>query len=157
LRTREAIQENVYPRLAARLEFEAPAGRPEVSLFDLINAVSSILNRFHDREETRDVFEDRWTVSEKIESLSSRFQTESEAKFSELFASSTSRLEVVVTFLALLELIRLRRLEVFQAEPFGEIIIRRSAGPQPVNDPSRESPSDSSNETLSADSTRSLN
>jgi chromatin segregation and condensation protein Rec8/ScpA/Scc1 (kleisin family) len=44
-------------------------------------------------------------------------------KFSELFAAATSRLEVVVTFLALLELIRLKHLQVFQAEPFSEIEI----------------------------------
>lgn len=130
LQEREAIQENVYSRLPARLEFDAPPGKPEVSLFDLINAVSAILQRHAQKEDTRDVFEDRWTVSEKIEYLASVFSQRSRVKFSELFAASTSRLEVVVTFLALLELIRMKRLEIAQPEPFSEIEI--SARPEPV-------------------------
>ncbi len=129
LQERELIQENVYSRLPAKLGFDAPRGRPEVSLFDLVNAVSSILQRHQQRDDTRDVFEDKWTVSEKIDSLAKFIVTRAEAKFSELFATATSRLEVVVTFLALLELIRLKKLEVYQAEPFGEIVIVHRAEP----------------------------
>jgi chromatin segregation and condensation protein Rec8/ScpA/Scc1 (kleisin family) len=50
-------------------------------------------------------------------------------RFSELFAGVTSRSEVVVTFLALLELIRLKQLTAVQPEAFGEIEIRRSVAP----------------------------
>ena len=133
LQERELIQENVFRRLPARLQFEAPPGRrPEVSLFDLINAVSSILQRFAERTETRDVFEDKWTVSEKIEFLTGVLQARTSVKFSELFASATSRLEVVVTFLALLELIRLRHLDVWQPEPFSEIVISQPARALPA-------------------------
>src|SRR2546429_459670 len=56
LHERELIQENIFTRLPAKLEFAAPPGRPEVSLFDLINAVSNILKRYDQRSETRDVF-----------------------------------------------------------------------------------------------------
>jgi len=44
-------------------------------------------------------------------------------KFSELFEGVTSRTEVIVTFLAVLELIRLKQLTAMQREPFGEIEI----------------------------------
>ena len=47
-------------------------------------------------------------------------------KFSELFASAANRAEVVCTFLALLELIRLKQLTCFQPEPFAEIEISRA-------------------------------
>jgi segregation and condensation protein A len=50
-------------------------------------------------------------------------------KFSELFQTATSRSEVVVTFLALLELIRLKQLTAVQLRPFGEIEICRAALP----------------------------
>mgnify|MGYP001310840648 CR=1 FL=1 len=43
----------------------------------------------------------------------------------DLFADAVSRSEVVVTFLALLELIRLKQIVAVQPEPFGEIEIRR--------------------------------
>ena len=43
-----------------------------------------------------------------------------------MFEGVTSRSEVVVTFLALLELIRLKQLAAVQREPFGEIEICRA-------------------------------
>src|SRR2546426_668325 len=59
----EARQEDVFPRLPARLEFEDVAPpKPEVSIFDLVNAVNSVLKRFTQREDLRDIFEDKWTV-----------------------------------------------------------------------------------------------
>lgn len=134
LQEREALQENVFPRVPAKLEFESerPAPKPEVSVFDLINAVSSILRRFAQREESRDVFEDRWTVSEKIEQLMRIVRDRTRVQFFELFESTTSRSEVVATFLALLELIRLRMLAASQPEPFGEILIGLAAPDLPA-------------------------
>src|SRR2546430_4606611 len=128
LHQREAEQEKIFPRLPGKLEFEpsSPPPRPEVSLFDLINAVSNVLKRFQQREGARDIFEDKWTVSEKIELLRQAVDTRSALKFSELFEQTTSRTEVVVTFLALLELIRLNHVVVSQPAPFSEIEIRRA-------------------------------
>lgn len=128
LQVMEMEQENIFPRLPGKLEFasDAPAPRPDVSLFDLINAVSSVLKRFGQREEARDIFEDKWTVSEKMEQVLQALSERGQMRFSELFESATSRSEVVCTFLALLELIRLKQLTVLQPEAFGEIEIRRA-------------------------------
>ncbi len=126
----EARQEEVFPRAPAKLEFESEApSRNEASIFDLLNAVSSLLQRFNKRPDQRDIFEDKWSVSQKIEQLMRAISERSRLKFSELFAGVTSRSEVVVTFLALLELIRLKQLMAVQAEAFGEIEICR---PEPV-------------------------
>lgn len=128
LQTLEARQENIFPRLPAKPQFaaEAPA-KPDVTLFDLVNAVNAILKRVGQRDDMRDVFEDRWTVSEKIELVLKAITERTSLKFSELFAGAMSRTEVVVTFLALLELIRLKQLAAVQAEAFGEIEICRAA------------------------------
>ena len=125
LQEREFAQENVFPRVPGKpeLELNRPSPKSELSVFDLINAVTGILKRFGQREEIRDVFDDRWTVSEKIEDLMRLVRDQTQVHFSQLFASTTSRTEVVVTFLALLELIRLRLLAASQPEPFGEIVI----------------------------------
>src|SRR5215204_3667424 len=66
----ESHQENVYPRIPGKPEFieETPQRGGQASLFDLINAVNSILKRVTQRDDLRDIFEDKWTVSEKIES-----------------------------------------------------------------------------------------
>ena len=132
LQVRELEQENTFPRLPANPEFdvEDALAQASVSIFDLLNAVNTILKRVGEREELRDVFEDRWTVSEKIEHLVRLTRERPTVKFSELFAGATSRSEVVVTFLALLELIRLRQIIALQTEAFGEIEI--SLAPRPA-------------------------
>ena len=128
LQVLEARQEDVFPRTPAKLEFAAESStRPEASIFDLVNAVNVVLKRFSRPEDSRDIFEDKWTVSEKIEHLMRVLSERLSARFSELFEGVTSRSEVVVTFLALLELIRLRQITAMQREPFGEIEICRGA------------------------------
>jgi segregation and condensation protein A len=152
LQTLEARQENIFPRLPAKPEFEStqPAPRLDVSIFDLVHAVSDVLKRFALRDTPRDVFEDKWTVSEKIEHLLRLIAARGLIRFSELFAGATSRSEVVCTFLALLELVRLRQLICAQPADFGEIQISRapdfsgaipgSPQVQPVTDPTAANP-----------------
>src|SRR4029434_6187227 len=63
-------QENVFPRVPEKVEFERePDHRGQASIFDLVNAVSQVLKRYETREDHRDIFEDKWSVSEKIQSL----------------------------------------------------------------------------------------
>src|SRR5688572_16789799 len=87
LQTQESIQENTFARVPGKIEFEpSPVnGRGTLSIFDLLNAVNGILKRFQEKETTRDIFEDKWTVSEKIETLIGMLRTRSHLKFSELF------------------------------------------------------------------------
>jgi segregation and condensation protein A len=66
---------------------------------------------------------ERWTVREKITFLKDTLRKCGRMMFSELFRSAATRLEVVVTFLALLELARLHEVQLEQAETFGEINI----------------------------------
>jgi segregation and condensation protein A len=123
LQTLEIRQEEVFPRLPVQPDFapEETRGRSQASLFDLINAVNGILKRVNQREDLRDIFEDKWTISEKIESILKQINQSRAIKFSALFAAATSRTEVVVTFLAMLELIRLKQVIAAQETPFGEI------------------------------------
>ena len=123
----ELEQENVFPRLPGKLEFESdrPMPKPDVSIFDLINAVNTVLQRFNLRDNSREIYEDKWTVSEKIEHLMRLAGQRPSLKFSDLFEGASSRSEVVCTFLALLELMRLKQLICAQPEAFGEIEISR--------------------------------
>jgi len=131
LQVLEGEQENIFPRLPAKLEFEnvAPPPKPDVSIFDLLNAVSGVLQRFNQREHPGEIFEDKWTVSEKIEFVLRRITERGRVRFTELFEAAANRSEVICTFLALLELIRLRQLVCSQPEPFAEIEISRAPTP----------------------------
>jgi segregation and condensation protein A len=128
LQVLEVARENTFPRLPIKPGFETDraAVKPEVSIFDLLNAVNTVLQRFTKRDDLRDIFEDKWTVSEKIEHVMKTLTERGRITFSELFAQAASRSEVVCTFLALLELIRLKQLVCVQPEPFAEIEITRS-------------------------------
>jgi segregation and condensation protein A len=103
---------------------ERPLG--EVSVFDLINAFNGVLKRIATKsEDLREIFEENYTVSDKIDLIMKLMGSDVPLKFTELFASAASRTEIVVTFLALLELIRLKQVRCTQEAPFAEIELRR--------------------------------
>jgi len=132
LQTLEERQENIFPRLPGKIEFAAVAApaKSEVGIFDLLNAVNSVLKRFQEKTAgDREIFEDKWTVSEKIEFVLKTIAARGAVTFSQLFATAANRAEVICTFLALLELIRLKQLACVQPEPFAEIEISKAMAP----------------------------
>lgn len=75
----------------------------------------------------------RASLSEALEAVRARLSAAREARFSELLSDCRERIEVVVRFLALLELHREGEVELEQAETFGDIRVRWQArqGPEP--------------------------
>tara|TARA_Y100001947_G_scaffold141494_1_gene133091 strand:+ start:1526 stop:2341 length:816 start_codon:yes stop_codon:yes gene_type:complete len=122
----EIEREKVYTRRPGSIPIDPlPMGnRLEASIFDLVGAVNELLRRVAGREGARsEIVEDRWSISEKIVAIGERLGRADRLKFSGLFDGIRSRGEVVATFLALLELIRLKRLMATQDNSFGEIEI----------------------------------
>ena len=105
----------------------APLRLGEVGIFQLINAFQNVLRRVEARQDLREIFEEQFTVSDKIDLILQRVGNGGQLRFSELFEGVSSRVEVVVTFLALLELIRLKQVRAVQADPLGEIEIAAAA------------------------------
>jgi segregation and condensation protein A len=104
---------------------ERPLG--DVSVFDLINAFNKILKRLEKKPENlAEIFEENFTVSDKIDLILKMVSGGTALLFTELFSSAASRGEIVVTFLALLELIRLKQLRCQQVEPFAPIEVTRA-------------------------------
>ena len=122
---REVAQENLYTRLPEAVEAVAERPLGEVSVFDLINAFNGVLKRITQKEDLREIFEENYTVSDKIDLIMKITGAGVALRFTELFANAASRAEIVVTFLALLELIRLKQLRVAQDSAFGEIEVQR--------------------------------
>lgn len=105
---------------------EYPKGRFfEASLFDLITAFNKIL-----KEIPRDVFyeviKDEFTVEDKMHDIFHMLLERHVILFSQLFKDAKNKFEIVTTFLAVLELIRLKEIVAFQDEPFSEIKIERN-------------------------------
>src|SRR5580698_2349988 len=128
LSKREFEQSNLFSRMSDSPETVLPE-RPlgDVSVFDLINAFNNVLKRLATKsEDLREIFEENHTVSDKIDFIMKMTSSGVPLKFTELFATVASRTEIVVTFLALLELIRLKQLRCVQDAPFAEIELRRA-------------------------------
>jgi segregation and condensation protein A len=125
LQTRALEQERMFARAGLRAADFASAPLPlgEVGIFQLINALQTVIKRVEAREDLQQLFGEHFTVSDKIESILRQIGSGVTLKFSELFAQMASRIEIVVTFLALLELIRLKQVRASQASPFEEIEI----------------------------------
>ena len=129
LQRREVEQGKIFPRGSSELGFDLPKSAElnlgEVNVFDLINAFNQVLKRYSQQENLREIFEDHFTVSDKIDFILKLTTAEPKTAFSRLFDGVASRSEVVVTFLALLELIRLKQLRIVQPTPFADIEIMR--------------------------------
>ncbi len=97
----------------------------EASIFDLLTAFSKIL-RDVPRETFHRIVKDEFTVGEKIHDIFHMLINQPKIYLSKLFNKAKNKLEIIVTFLAVLELIRLKEILVIQKEPFDEIEIIRN-------------------------------
>lgn len=121
-----ALQHKHFTRApdAAGLLPEEPAPEPapfEASLTDLMGAFSRVLEKA-----TAPVYEVRvepWTVEMKVQELRMQLHVRRQIRFSELFSPDKTKFELVVTFLALLELIRQRTARALQEGQFADIMI----------------------------------
>jgi segregation and condensation protein A len=95
----------------------------EVPLFSLLEAFQAIVSRTKVKI-THDVVADRISITDRIHELVDLLQGKRErCTFDELFDGLTTRFDLVITFLALLEMTRLRMTRLFQTEPLAPLYI----------------------------------
>ena len=153
LQEKEMYQENVFLLGHETVDLgpeETGSVLGDVSLFDLIAAFNDVLKKARP-EEIGEILAEGYTVADKIDAVLCLVATGRSLAFRELFSESATRHEIVCTFLALLELIRLRQISVFQKEHFGNILISRAEAvhePDPLPEPGEtdESEEDEENE-----------
>lgn len=127
LDTQERLWREIYTRTpASQEEVETDdALLDNVGLFDLVDALQGILNR-NPGKKLLEIIPDNLTVRDRMNAILEALEGQESVGFESLFESSCHRLVIIVTFLALLELIRLRTARVFQAESFGPILVSRA-------------------------------
>jgi segregation and condensation protein A len=101
----------------------------EAGLFDLISAFRELLERRKNLV-AHEVADDGKSIDERIEELLALIKEGESVEFLELFAAEETKGGMIVTFLALLELIRLKRVKVYQRAVFGPIRVFRPVGPE---------------------------
>lgn len=130
LRQRETNQQDVFKRPKVAVtgkEVTTPEGTVyfEASIFDLITAFSKALEDTP-KELFYDVIKDEFTIEEKIHDILHTLLVKSSVRLSDLFFRAKNKLEIIVTFLAILELTRMKEINAVQKESFGEIEIIRN-------------------------------
>jgi segregation and condensation protein A len=101
-----------------------------LNLMDLIGAFNNVLRRA-DVKDVHEITVETLSIKEKISEILELLETHSSVCFEDIFADGPSRSEVIVTFLALLEIIRLRLVRIEQTQRFETIRIRKAAAATP--------------------------
>ncbi|MCZ6625908.1 MAG: segregation/condensation protein A [Deltaproteobacteria bacterium] len=133
LEKREILRRDVFVRPSEAPEEVESVGFEGLSLFDLISAFRHILERFPEGA-VHEVTLERISVREKMNLLLDDLHRRGKVVFQSLFAGAASRMEVVVTFLAMLELVRIRAIRVWQEERVGPIVIELTVPLEEVHD-----------------------
>ena len=124
---REVFVRSFFGESLAGKEEEEVSG--EVTLFDLLEVMKKVLEGLP-AEDFQEISVDQLNIKDKILQIMERLWESESLAFTELYTASTSRREIIVTFLALLELLRLRMIRVYQGETFGTIRVFSPVGPE---------------------------
>ena len=95
-----------------------------IEMFDLLSALAGIFDRIQAKT-IHEVEREPFTVDEKMDLIEDRIKGGSNVRFEELFADETLKMEVIVTFIAILELVKRGRLEFLQTEVKGPIWLQQ--------------------------------
>jgi len=128
LSTRPLLERDVFKRTAALPEEMKKATAAdedeliEVNIFELIEALHNIISRM-DKKELLEIDLEKLSLTDIINDVMERLTRERNLTFEELLGERKDRRRVVYTFLALLELIKLKMIKAYQTAAFGVIRI----------------------------------
>jgi segregation and condensation protein A len=139
LKSREEDRRRLFERGMLPGEDEAgPLPLAPATLFDLLDALNRVMQRIPEQV-VYDVRGEAYDVEDKMSLIARTVAEEGAVSFMRLMMACRARAEVIVTFIALLELVKLGQVGVTQAEAFGDIQIVARTPEGSVADASVES------------------
>jgi segregation and condensation protein A len=136
LEDRERLWRDVFSRDRVPVE-KTPASEislDDVTLFDLVDALSGILANLP-QQKIVEIFPENLTVKDRMNVILGLLEGRESVTFESVFDDMRTRPGVIITFLALLEVVRLKLVRVFQGEAFGPIVLMRAFSPVTENEP----------------------
>lgn len=128
LANKESEARHLFPRGSFKVEYngfdEELMISGEVSLFDLVAAFKKIVE-IRTKVTVHRVQEINVTLEERMTVVMALIEQKRQVEFTELFSADDDKIVSIVTFIAVLELIKQRRIRAVQAESFGRINIER--------------------------------
>ncbi len=126
LREKRLAEEQLYvpPAVGGNGDREVIVLSETTTLFDLLTAFKEVLSRVSN-ENLYTITPEEETIEQRITLILDILERKESATFMELFTDSPRKLVAILTFLAILELVRIRRIAVRQSLPFSELRVYR--------------------------------
>ncbi len=124
LKDRELLEKDIFTRLQPEeqsLQVDKDTAVIEVNLFDLVDALRKVIERKDLAGDFMEVTVEKISVKDKMVAILEKLKENQQITFQSLFDEVTTKYEIIVAFLSILELMRLRAVKVFQVHPYGEI------------------------------------
>ncbi len=125
-----------------RIEEEPPEF--SLSMYDLLSSVKNVLDQLKG-DHRHHVYQEVFTVEGQTEKILAQLEERGSLRFEEVFAESRVKMEVVVTFVAMLELMRQRQVLARQLSTYGEIWLYAGESPEPTQQQPEEQPGEEEN------------
>ena len=137
LGSRELLEKDIFVREQREeqlTEMDKESIVIEVNLFDLVDALRKIIERKNLSDRFMEVTVEKISVKDKLVEILKGLKEKQQIIFQSLFDELSTKYEIIVTFLAILELMRLRAVRVFQVHPYGEIRVISLRRNDQIND-----------------------
>lgn len=133
LEQKEELWSQVFSRPAEAAPDLPPDDEPllfDFHLFDLLAALKDVMARVPDQ--SFEITAESVSITEKISHILARLESSDSVVFADLFEGNTTKLQMIATFLALLELMRTRVVRAVQIEQFGAIRLMKAVSETPL-------------------------
>ncbi len=125
LEVKEVEQQQVYTRPPQKIERLGDEEYIiEASLFDLLDAFKHVLKS--SQTTVREIIQEEVRIEERVRIIREKLMEKESLSFEEIFTPESTRMEMVVTFLAMLELIKMKEIRILQTRLFDKIRIFRN-------------------------------
>lgn len=120
---KSTVENSIFPR--GKIETDENNSEINVGVFDLLNVFQKILAR-HKEEITMEIEREEMSLSEMLSKLKQSLKMNKTFNVTEFFEQTRSKRELVLAFMAILEIVRTEAVKLLQENIFGEIILKRS-------------------------------
>ena len=121
----DILDRDVFPRRVAHDAVPIPdeeVGLQEISVYKLIEALDRVLQEAAPKFQ-HEVVRERVSLSQAIQNIAARLRTEEQVTFFALFEGQKTRQQIIITFLAMLEMVKLKLIRVYQEEGSLDILL----------------------------------
>jgi segregation and condensation protein A len=140
LNDRGALGRDIFLRGTKTAEADGPAPLAPVELWTLLDAFGKVLARAK-VDLQHEVSFDRMSMADRITQLMEKLAGKPSCRFEDLFDGQRSRFDLIITFLALLEMTRLKMTRLYQSDPLSEIFIETALVSADATPPEAPEPS----------------